>query len=127
MKLLIVDDDRSIHLTYTKPLQESGFEVLNAYDGQEAIDMALDHNPDIVVLDLTMPKIDGRDICKKLKNSPQTSHMKIIMLTGKDTHIDRLLGAELGADDYLTKPCPIFYLELAINNVVRRMENDQKH
>ena len=121
MKLLIADDDRVIHLTFTKPLIKNGFEVLSAFDGQEAMDMAIEHKPDIILLDLTMPKMDGRDICKKLKNSPETRHIKIIMLSGKNEHLDRLLGLELGADDYISKPCSIFHLERAINQLVRKI------
>ena len=121
MKLLIADDDKTIHLTYTKPLKKSGFEVLNAYDGWETIDMAFEHIPDIIILDVTMPEGDGRDICKQLKNSPETRHIKIIMLTGKDRHHDRRLGLELGADEYLEKPCPFFFLERAIDKIVSKM------
>ncbi|MBU0484342.1 MAG: response regulator [Proteobacteria bacterium] len=121
MKILIVDDDRTIHLAYTKPLKKSGHEVLSAYDGPEALEMAVAHQPEIIVLDLTMPGMDGRDICKQLKNAPDTKQIKIIMLTAKDTQHDRLLGVELGADEYLTKPCSIFYLEMAINKIIRKM------
>ena len=121
MKILIVDDDRTIHLTYTKPLKKSGFEVLNAYDGQEAMDMASEHKPDVVLLDLTMPGMDGRDICKRLKSSPETQHIKIIMLTGKQTQNDRRVGFESGADEYLEKPCPISFIERAINKIIRKM------
>jgi DNA-binding response OmpR family regulator len=117
MKLLIVDDDRVLHLTFTKPLVESGHEVFSAYDGPEALDMAFEHKPDIIILDVTMPHMDGRDICKKLKNSPETEHIKIIMLTARDSHHDRLLGIELGADEYLSKPCSIAYLDRAINKI----------
>jgi len=122
MKILIVDDDRVIHLTFTKPLIENGHEVFNVYDGQEALDMAVKHKPDIIVLDVTMPHMDGRDICKKLKASPETQHIKIIMLSARNSHHDRILGLELGADEYLSKPCSISHLERIINKIAWKQQ-----
>ncbi len=119
MKILIADDDRVIHISFTKPLVNSGYEVISAYDGQEAFDMAVDQKPDIIILDLGLPKMDGRDVCKNLKESPQTEHIKILMFTGKDQDHDRRLGLELGADDYISKPCSISFLERSINKIVR--------
>ncbi len=121
MKLLIVDDDQVIHLSFTKPMTENGFEVLNAYDGRQAINMVWEHMPDIILLDLTLPEIDGRDVCKKIKNSPETSHIKIIMLTAKEEQHDRLLGLKLGADEYIAKPCTIGFLERVIKKVMKKM------
>ena len=121
MKILIADDDRVIHISFTKPLINSGYEVISAYDGQEAFDMAVDQKPDIIILDLGLPKMDGRDVCKKLKESPETKHTKILMLTGKNQDHDRHLGLELGADDFISKPCSISYLERALDKIARKM------
>ena len=114
MKVLLVDDEEIIHLIYTENLQESGFDVLNAYDGDQALQIARDEKPDLVILDLVMPGMDGRDVCKKLKSSPETAHIKIVMLTGKDEQHDRILGFELGADEYLPKPYPVNFLETVV-------------
>ena len=119
MKLLLVDDDKVIHLSFTKPLAEAGFEVLNAYDGQQALEMAIEHKPEIILLDLNLPKIDGRDVCKQLKSNPETKDMKILMLTAKDEQHNRVLGFELGADEYITKPCSAAYIERAIKKALK--------
>ena len=121
MKILIADDDSTIHMTYTKPLQDNGYEVFNAYDGDEAMAMVESHKPEFLVLDISMPGMDGRDICKELKSSPDTEHIRIIMLTARKEHFERRVGIEAGADDYLEKPCPVFYLERAINTLLRKM------
>lgn len=114
MKILLADDEEIVHLSYTENLQEVGFEVMNAYDGAEALRIARDTKPDLIVLDVTMPGMDGRDVCKHLKSSPETEHIKVIMLTSKDEPHDRTLGFELGADEYLEKPYPSNFLEVAI-------------
>ncbi|MBU0481195.1 MAG: response regulator [Proteobacteria bacterium] len=114
MKILLVDDEEIIHLSYTEHLQDGGFEVLNAYNGNDALKLAREENPDLVILDLLMPGKDGRDVCKELKNDEETRHIKIIMLTGKDEQHDRVLGFELGADEYLPKPYPVNFLEVAV-------------
>ena len=118
-KILIADDDRTIHISFTKFLTEQGFEVLHAYDGKEAMELAQEQRPDIILLDLTMPMLDGRTVCKKLKEDAETEHIKIIMLTAKDAQHDITLGYELGADSYITKPCSIHFLERSLNKLIR--------
>ena len=120
MKILIADDDRTIHITFTKFLTTQGNEVLHAYDAAETLEMTLRERPDLLLLDITMPSGDGRNICQQLKASPTTATIKIIMLTARESQYDRTLGLELGADDYITKPCSIPYLDRAITKLFRK-------
>ena len=117
MKVLIADDDITIHVSFTKPIQNMGHEVFNAYDGNQAFEMCQKEKPDLLLLDISMPKMDGRDICKKLKASSETKHITIIMLTSKDQQFDRTVGFEMGADDYVIKPCSVPYLERILNKI----------
>ncbi len=119
MKLLIADDDRTVHMSFTKKLTEDGYEVLHAYDGVEALEIATEQLPDLVLLDLTMPHMDGRTVCQTLKSTTETKHIKIIMLTAKDSQHDRTLGYELGADEYISKPCSITYLSRMVRRIMR--------
>jgi len=82
--------------------------------------MARAHLPDILLLDISMPKMDGRDVCKKLKSEPGTSQIRIIMITGKDLHSDRLVGFSVGADEYIEKPCSVYYLERSIKALLHK-------
>ena len=118
MKILIADDDKTIHISFTKPLMGMGYEVFHAYDGAEAVEIAHKEKPDLLLLDVSMPKMDGRDVCKKLKMSSETDKITIIMLTAKDQQFDRQLGFEMGADDYITKPCSVVYLA----RILKKME-----
>ncbi len=120
MKILIADDDRTIHASFTKFLSEQGHEVHHAYDAAETLRFALEERPDLILLDITMPAGDGRNICQQLKSSPETAGIKIIMLTARESQHDRTLGLELGADDYITKPCSILYLDRAITKLLRK-------
>jgi DNA-binding response OmpR family regulator len=88
----------------TVVLSPDEFEIIHAYDGQEAVERVYDELPDIVVLDIMMPKKDGRDICRELKTDPRTKGVRILMLSAKDQQFDRIVGLELGADDYEVKP-----------------------
>ena len=109
-KLLIADDEKYLHDLLTKVLSGDEFDILHAYDGKETLRLAQEQLPDLILLDVMMPAMDGRDICKKLKNDPETKRIKIIMLTAKDQQHDRILGLQLGADDYIPKPCSMNYL-----------------
>lgn len=120
MKILIADDDRTIHVSFTKFLTEHGHNILHAYDGAEALNLALGQQPDLILLDITMPGGDGRNICQQLKASPETAPIKIIILTARESQYDRTLALELGADDYITKPCSIPYLDRAISKLLRK-------
>ena len=117
MKILIADDDKTIHISFTKPLVNLGHEVLNAYDGVEALQLAQTEGPDLILLDVTMPLMDGRDVCKKLKGSDETKEITIIMLSAKDQQFDRQVGFEMGADDYIIKPCSVSFIERVLNKM----------
>ncbi|MCR8969553.1 response regulator YycF [Facklamia sp. 7083-14-GEN3] len=102
MKLiLVVDDEKPISDIITFNLKNEGFEVETAYDGEEAIEKFVEKSPDLILLDLMLPKMDGLEVCREIR---KTSSVPIIMLTAKDSEIDKVLGLELGADDYVTKP-----------------------
>lgn len=103
-KILIADDNESIHDILGRALSRSPFEIIHAYDGERALKIAEDERPDLVILDILMPLMDGRDVCKKLKEGSETKDTKIIMLTARAEQHDRRLGLELGADDYVPKP-----------------------
>lgn len=100
-KILVVDDERNMVEIIKYSLEKAGYQVSEAYDGREAIEKARNWKPDLIVLDVMLPVVDGYQVCKQLSTEMQ---MPIIMLTAKDEEIDKVLGLELGADDYLTKP-----------------------
>ena len=108
-KVLIADDSRLSHQLYMECLGDE-FEYAHAYDGADALVMAVSEVPDLLLLDLMMPLLDGRTICQKLKNHPKTKDLKIIMVTSRDSQSDRLVGFEVGADDYIEKSCPLSFL-----------------
>ena len=116
-RILIADDSRGFHQIYTGFLGD-GFEYLHAYDGVDALVMAVEELPALIILDLIMPLLDGRSICKKLKSYPLTKDTKIIMVTAKNSQSDRLVGFEVGADDYLEKPCSSEMLARSVKNLL---------
>ncbi len=99
--MLIVDDEKNIVDILRFNLKKEGYDTIEAYDGEEAIELALSHNPDLILLDIMLPKMDGFTVCRKLRQSIATP---ILMLTAKEEEVDKVLGLELGADDYITKP-----------------------
>ena len=100
-KILVVDDEKPIADILKFNLEKEGFEIVMAHDGDEAIEKANEEQPDMVLLDIMLPGKDGLEVCREIRKS---SEMPIIMLTAKDSEIDKVLGLELGADDYVTKP-----------------------
>lgn len=100
-KILVVDDEQLIADIVKFNLEKEGYEVICAYDGESAVDIALTEEPDLILLDLMLPLKDGMDVCRELRSK---RNMPIIMLTAKDTELDKVLGLEMGADDYVTKP-----------------------
>ena len=101
-KILVVDDEKPISDIIKFNLTKEGYDVYTAYDGQEALEQVEEVNPDLVILDLMLPKIDGLEVAREVR---KTHDMPIIMVTAKDSEIDKVLGLEMGADDYVTKPC----------------------
>ncbi len=115
--ILIADDDPVVHESLGLYLESEGYEHQSAYDGQQALDMIESLHPDMMVLDLMMPKVTGIDVCRTVR---QTSSLPIIMLTAKGEEIDRILGLELGADDYIVKPFSPREVLARIKAVLRR-------
>lgn len=101
-KIMVVDDEPSIVTLLSFNLKKSGYDVLTATNGTDALQLARDTRPDLIVLDLMLPGMDGMDVCKQLRQEKQ--FIPILMLTAKDDEFDKILGLELGADDYMTKP-----------------------
>ena len=117
-KILVVDDDKKIIDLVTAYLKREGYHVLAAYDGQQAIDLARHKQPDLVILDLALPQVDGMDVCRVLRAE---SNVPIIMLTARTTEDDKLAGLDLGADDYVTKPFSPRELVARVRTVLRRV------
>lgn len=117
-KILVVDDESSIVTLLQYNLEQAGFHVDTAFDGQEAYDSVLENKPDLIILDLMLPKIDGMEVCKALRL--QKINTPIIMLTAKDDEFDKVLGLELGADDYMTKPFSPREVTARVKAVLRR-------
>ncbi|MGV8075372.1 MAG: response regulator [Syntrophobacteraceae bacterium] len=119
-RILIVEDETDILNLLTYNIQSAGFKVLTATDGYTALAVARQDLPHLVVLDLMLPGIDGFEVCKELKRNTQTRNIPVIMLTAKGEEIDRIVGLELGADDYVVKPFSPRELVLRIRAVLRR-------
>ena len=117
-KILIIEDDKSVQQLIRMYLVNDGFEVIFSMDGKEGLDKALNDNPDLILLDLNLPKIDGIEICKKVRTN---SDIPIIMVTAKIEELDRLDGLENGADDYITKPFSPRELVARVKAVLRRV------
>ncbi len=120
-KILVVDDEPDIVELVSYNLRKEGFEVSSASDGEEALSKIRAGNYDLVILDLMLPGIQGTEICRLLRNDPRTQRLPVIMLTAKGEEIDRILGLEIGADDYLTKPFSPRELAARMRAVLRRI------
>ncbi|HEX2028264.1 MAG TPA: response regulator [Nitriliruptorales bacterium] len=121
--VLIVDDDPDIRDIVEINLQSAGFDVATAADGERGLEQALRLRPELVLLDLMMPRIDGYEVCRRLRTDARTSHIPIIMLTARAQPSDRVSGLELGADDYLTKPFDVDELIARIHATLRRVRD----
>ncbi|GAA0077981.1 response regulator transcription factor [Clostridium sp. CTA-5] len=119
-KVLIVDDEEHIIELLKFNLLNAGYKVFEASNGIDALKIAKEENPDLVLLDLMLPGIDGFDVCKEIKRHKNTQNTSIIMLTAKGEEIDKILGLELGADDYITKPFSVRELLARVKAVLRR-------
>jgi two-component system phosphate regulon response regulator PhoB len=119
-KILVVDDEPDARELIQYNLKTAGYEVITAADGEEALKKACAANPSLVVLDVMLPEVDGLEVCKRLRREPATAAVPIIMLTAKAAEIDRVLGLELGADDYVTKPFSPRELVLRVKALLRR-------
>ena len=115
--ILLVDDEDSVQKLLAYPLEREGFRVLQARDGEEALERFAAEEVDLVVLDLMLPKLDGLEVCKRLR---ALSEVPIIMLTARDDELDKVVGLELGADDYITKPFSIREFRSRVRALLRR-------
>jgi two-component system, OmpR family, response regulator len=115
--ILLVDDEDAVRRLLTFPLERDGYTVIQAADGEEALRRFAERPTDLVVLDLMLPKLDGLEVCKRLR---ATSTVPIIMLTARDDELDKVLGLELGADDYITKPFSIREFRSRVRALLRR-------
>ncbi len=122
-RILLADDEQSVQTLLSYPLRKEGFEVVSAGDGQEALDRAREQSFDLIVLDVMMPKVDGFEVCRQLR---ARSTVPIIMLTAKDEEFDTVLGLELGADDYITKPFSMREFRSRVKAVLRRADRSAR-
>jgi len=106
-KILVVDDEPDLVETVRYPLEMEGYQVLVAYNGEDGLNQARKDGPDLIILDLMLPKLDGYKVCRLLKFDERYKHIPILMLTAKTQEKDKLLGKETGADEYMTKPFDI--------------------
>ena len=121
--ILVVDDEQSIVDILKFNLAREGYRVIEAYDGEEGYIKAISEKPDLILLDVMLPKMDGFDVCKKIR---EISAVPIIMLTARDEEIDKVLGLELGADDYMTKPFGVRELMARVKANLRRLSQPAK-
>jgi DNA-binding response OmpR family regulator len=118
-RILLVDDEHSIQTLLAYPLRKDGYEVVSARDGREALDRFAEQRFDLVVLDIMLPKLDGMEVCRRLRGRSQ---VPIIMLTAKGDEVDKVLGLEIGADDYITKPFSVREFRSRVKAALRRSE-----
>lgn len=123
MKILVVDDEKLLVKGIKFNLEQEGYEVITAFDGEEAVELAHDESIDVILLDLMLPKIDGFTACRTIR---EFSDVPIIMLTAKSEDVDKILGLEYGADDYITKPFNIREVEARIKAILRRVNAEPK-
>lgn len=125
-RILVVDDDVNVHNSLNAYFKREGYQLLSAYDGEEALQHVQKSRPDLVILDVMIPKVDGLMVCREIRKE---SNVPIIMLSAKDEEFDKLLGLELGADDYITKPFSPREVLARIKAVLRRMHEmkDEDH
>lgn len=124
-KVLIVDDEEHIVELLQFNLVNAGYKVITANNGLDALKKVKENKPDLLLLDLMLPGMDGLDVCKEIKRDKETSKTSIIMLTAKSEELDKILGLELGADDYITKPFSIRELLARVKAVLRRSNSDE--
>src|SRR5690348_5770447 len=116
-RILIIEDEKDIVRLLKYNLEKEGYATLAAYDGEAGLDLARKEKPDLILLDLMLPKLDGIQVCRAIR---QDSQIPIVMVTAKKEEIDRILGLELGADDYVTKPFSVRELLARIKTILRR-------
>lgn len=121
-KILIVDDEENIRELIKFNLEVSGYNTIEADNGLDGLKMTEEELPKLILLDLMLPKMDGYEVCKEIRKNPKTASIPIIMLTAKGEELDKVLGLELGADDYLTKPFSVRELVARVKAILRRTQ-----
>lgn len=120
--ILVVDDEQNIRDLLVFNLQKEGYDTVEAEDGLTAVDIALKEKPDLILLDVMIPKLDGISVCKKIRYALNISNMPILMISARDTESDKIVGLEMGADDYITKPFQIREVMARIKANLRKIE-----
>lgn len=119
-KILVVEDESTLLETLALNLRDEGYKVYTAEDGEQALDITRDKKPDLIVLDIMLPKLDGLSVCRLIRRDPEVAEIPIIMLTARGTQGDKMVGLDSGADDYITKPFALGELLARIRAVLRR-------
>jgi two-component system response regulator VicR len=120
-KILIIEDEKSLATSIADSLEENEFEIIKAYDGKSGLEYFFDKKPDLVLLDINLPKIDGWQVCKEIRENSATP---VIMMTARDTELDEIKGLNIGADDYITKPFSLKVLEARIKRILKLEGNN---
>jgi DNA-binding response OmpR family regulator len=126
--ILVVDDEPDIHTVLGKLLTREGYSIEDAYNSEEAYASIAENKPDLVILDIMMPKVSGIEVCNKLKSDPETKDIVILIVSARDTQSDRIEGLEHGADDYVSKPFHLRSLVRKIEHMLsKKVETDFEH
>ncbi|MEN6374848.1 MAG: response regulator [Smithella sp.] len=125
-KILVTDDEEDIVDLISYNLTKEGFSTIKAYDGEAALRLVKLQKPDLLILDLMLPRMSGIDVCKTVRNNPVSANLPIIMVTAKGDEIDKIIGLEIGADDYITKPFSVKELVARVRAVLRRQRKENK-
>jgi two-component system alkaline phosphatase synthesis response regulator PhoP len=125
-KILVTDDEKDIVELISYNLEKEGFSIIKAYNGEAALRLVKLHKPDLLILDLMLPEMSGIDVCKAVRNNPDTANLPIIMVTAKVDETDKIIGLEIGADDYITKPFSIKELVARVRAILRRLRDENK-
>lgn len=125
MKILVVEDNKDIQKLLAINLAQENFEVIQAFDGEEGLSLVKKSGPDLIILDINLPRINGIELCRQLKSSPALKHIPVLILTVRKEEVDRVTGFELGADDYVAKPFSPRELILRIKAILRRRNQPQ--
>ena len=124
-RILIVEDERNIAELLIRNFQQAGFETDAVYNGTDALHNAKKTRPNLILLDLLLPELDGIEVCRLLKRNPETQWIPVVMLTAKGEEVDRIVGLELGADDYITKPFSPREVVLRVQAILRRTASEK--
>src|SRR3989441_5468382 len=124
-KILIVEDEQTVVDILRKGLEPEGFQVIAAYNGQAGLRAVTEARPDLLILDLTLPELDGFELCRRIRRQPETARLPILVLSGKTEVVDKVVMLELGADDYITKPFSPKELVARVKTLLRRVSTPE--